>query len=219
MIRRGAVSGAEAGRAHQEAWDTALRSSGLPVAGLDVPTGRPRMAIAAPLPAGVHGDAELYDVWLTERLPRWRVREALTAVLPPAHALVDLYDVWLGEAALPGRVVASVYRATLERPSAPASRIAAVAGELEAATTLPRRRVRGERKIDYDLRPMLEQLAVRADGPSVEIAMVLRHDPEKGVGRPEEVLGELGDRLGAPLGAVRLTRERLVLAGDRRSSL
>ena len=46
--------------------------------------------------------------------------------------------------------------------------------------------------------------------------MELRHDPEKGVGRPEEVLAELSARSGVALDDAILVRERLVLAPDRR---
>lgn len=215
VVRRDPVTGAETGRAHQEAWEAALRRSGLPVAGLDAPAARPRLAIAAPLPAAVCGEAELYDIWLTDRLPRWRVREALADIVPAAHGLTDLYDVWLGEPPLPGRVVASVYLATIDPCPVSADRLAEAAAGIEAARSVPRRRVRGERTIDYDLRPMVDHLEVREAGTAVEVAMALRHDPEKGVGRPEEVLGELGDRIGATLAAARLVRERLVLAGER----
>jgi Uncharacterized protein conserved in bacteria (DUF2344) len=212
VVRREPIDPADAGRGQQAAWEASLRRSGLPLAGVDAPGQRPRMATAAPLAAAVQGEAELHDVWLTKRLPRWQVRDALAGVLPPAHTLVDLYDVWLGEPALPGQVVASVYRATIDASRLDAGRIAAAAAEIEAAGSLPRRRTKGDRGVDYDLRPMIERLVVRPDGPSTVVVMTLRHDPAKGVGRPDEVLAELGDRLGATLTGVHLTRERIVLA-------
>jgi hypothetical protein len=39
-------------------------------------------------------------------------------------------------------------------------------------------------------------------------------DPNRGAGRPEEVLAALGDAIGEPLRPVRVVRERLVLVGD-----
>jgi len=192
------------------------------VAGLDGPRRRPRFAAAAPLAASVPGEAELLDLWLTERLPRWRVREALAVVLPSGHSLVDVYDVWLGEAPLPGRVSASVYRAGLQ----PAVDVAAVraAGEaLLAAETLPRERRKGEASIAYDLRPFVEAIEVTeiigdpSGAPGISgpvLRMILRHDPEKGVGRPEELLAALEERMGFPLEVRPLVRERLVLAAS-----
>jgi len=212
VVRREPIDPADAGRALQAGWEAALRRCGLPLAGLDMPGRRPRMAVAAPLAATVEGRAELYDVWLTARLPRWQVRDALAGGLPPGHTLVDLYNVWLGEAALPGQVVASVYRATVDPPNQDPGRLAAAVAEIEAAASLPRRRTKGDRTIDYDLRPMIGRLGIRQDGPSTVIEMTLRHDPARGVGRPDEVLAELGDRTGGPIAGTHLTRERLILA-------
>jgi len=188
--------------------------SGLPVAGLDAPRPKPRFAIAAPLGAAIPGEAELVDVWLVERLPRWRVREALETRMPPAHILVDLQDTWLGEPALPGRVTASVFRATLPAGMADADTIAAAAAALLAAPALPRERRKGDATIAYDLRPFLDGVDVRvASGGAVEVRMTLRHDPEKGIGRPDEVLAALGELVGgAKLVPATLVRERLVLA-------
>ncbi len=229
MLARAALEPGIAGRSQQTAWEEALAASGLPVAGLDGPRGRPRFAAAAPLGATIPGEAELLDVWLTERLPRWRVRDALTATLPQAHVLADLYDVWLGEAPLPGRVSASVYRAVLE-PVVDVAAIRIAAAGLIAQTTLPRERRKGETTVAYDLRPFIgavevddvhaardgsaavagEAAAARPD--AVTVRMTLRHDPERGIGRPEEVLAALSERLGVGLDARSLVRERLVLS-------
>ena len=225
-----------AGRSQQAAWEAALVASGLPVAGLDGPRGRPRFAAAAPLGASIPGEAELLDVWLTERLPRWHVRDALQATLPPAHTLVDVYDVWLGEAPLPGRVAASVYRAVLEPVEVPepvedrlvvdASRVRLAAIALLAEPALPRNRKKGETTVAYDLRPFVELIEV--DGPDepgraetrathaevagITVRMTLRHDPERGVGRPDELLAALSERAGVAFDVRSLVRERLVLA-------
>ncbi len=214
VLARGPVPPDAVQREQLNAWEVAFAGSGLPVAGLDAPKPRPRFATAAPLAAAVPGEAELLDVWLVARLPAWRVREALAACLPGAWRLVDLYDVWLGEAALPGRVAASVYRAALAPGSAAASTLREAAAALLAADTLPRERRKGEAVVAYDLRPFLDAVAIDdgIDG-SVIVRMTLRHDPERGVGRPEELLAALGERIGTPLAAASLVRERLVL-GD-----
>jgi Uncharacterized protein conserved in bacteria (DUF2344) len=213
-VRRDALDPDRAQRAVLDDWERALVGAGLPVAGLDAPRPKPRFAIGAPLAAAVPGEAELVDVWLTERLPRWRVREALEAVMPPAHALADLHDAWLGEAALPGRIAASVFRATFPRGVVDEASASAAAAGLLAASSLIRDRRKGEATVTYDLRPFLAAIdvAVAPDG-GVELRMTLRHDPEKGVGRPDEVLAAMGERLGgSPLRPDRLVRERLVLA-------
>ena len=210
VLSRDPLSGEAGQRDQLAAWDAALIASGLPVAGLDAPKVKPRFAPAAPLAAALAGEAELVDVWLVERVPRWRVRESLAEVMPAGHRLLDLYDVWQGEAALPGRVTASVYRAELA-DVAPGDLEVAVA-QLVAAETLPRERRRGEATVTYDLRPFLVDLRMDAAEPHPCLWMTLRHDPERGIGRPEEVLAALGDELGTPPTVVDLVRESILLA-------
>ena len=105
-------------------------------------------------------DGELYEVFLTRRCPIWQVREALAVNLPEGHALLDLEDVWLGEAPLPGRVIGAVYEALIAGPGI-VSRdgLARAIDELLAARTLPRERVKGDRRVAYDLRPFVDELA------------------------------------------------------------
>lgn len=211
IVSRAPLSADLAQREQLSAWDAGLVASGLPIAGLDGMKPKARMAIAAPLSAAIGGEAELVDLWLTERLPRWRVREALDGRLPPGFALVDLHDVWLGEAPLPGRVAASVFRAEVSEDP---DRLRAAAAMLMDASTLPRERRRGESAVSYDLRPFLGSIEVTpAPGGRATVRMTLLHDPAKGVGRPEETLLALADALGVPsLEPRALVRERLVLA-------
>jgi Uncharacterized protein conserved in bacteria (DUF2344) len=219
VIRREALEGDQLQREQQAAWEAALRASGLPVVGLDALPPKVRYAPGAPLAPSIRGEAELADLWLTARLPRAQVREALEVSMPAGHELCDLYDVWLGEAALPGQVVASVYRATVDVTVEGVGQLpaleAAVAAML-AAPSVSRERLRGDRSTPYDLRPFIEDLSIRSlEGATATLTMVLRHDPEKGIGRPDEVIAELGDRLGSPLRVSLVVRERLVLASER----
>ena len=213
MVRRDALPSDLAQRGQQADWEAAITATGLPLAGLDLPRPKLRLAIAAPLAGGIPGEAELVDLWLVERLPRWRVREALRDGLPAGHRLTDLYDVWLGEPPLPGRVVASVYRAELG-PEAQVEALAAAASGLLAAAALPRERRKGDATVRYDLRPFLVSIEVeRAPSGVGLLRMTLRHDPSKGVGRPDETLAALGEAMGrAPLRPLALVREALVLA-------
>ena len=103
-MRRSADAPPLAQRELADAWEDALRESGLPVAWTDAATPRMRVSFGAPLPVGVAGEAELIDLYLTERVPTWLVREELSARLPAGWTLVDLYDVWLAGPALPGAI-------------------------------------------------------------------------------------------------------------------
>jgi len=215
-IRREDDAPAMAQREQQLAWETCVLASGLPVAVGDGEPPRPRLVSGAPLTQGMASDGELYEVFLTRRCPIWQVREALAASLPPGHRLLDLEDVWLGEPALPGRVLGADYEAVVRGEGAVSrDALARAIDQLLTASSVPRERTKGERRVAYDLRPFVDRvrlLPAHDDEAEVtRLAMRLRHDPEKGIGRPEEVVAELTDRVG-PLETVRIRRTGLVLA-------
>ena len=201
-----------------EQWERAVLDSGLPVAMTEAAVPRVRLSFGAPISTGIAAEAELIDLVLTERVPTWRVREALEDRLPAGWSLVDLYDVWLAGPPLAGQVVAADYRVVLE-PAAGAEhptgdQVALAAAALLGAPTLSRQRAKGGGVVEYDLRPLLADVTVLADGPPVVIGTRTRFHPERGAGRPEEVVAALGDQLGVPLTAASIVRERIVLATD-----
>lgn len=199
-----------AGRELTDAWEDALEATGLPV---HRATGRARtrVAFAAPLQLGLVAERELADVFLAERVPLWRVREALTERLPAGWRLVDLHDVWVGGPPLAGRVIAADYRIELaDRPEP--DRLAEAARALLEARELPRVRQKGEGSVVYDLRPLLVEVSV--DGAGTAIRARTRIHPELGTGRPEEVLAALGERLGRALQVRAIVREGLIVSGE-----
>ncbi|MBA2373148.1 MAG: DUF2344 domain-containing protein [Chloroflexi bacterium] len=204
-----------------EAWEAAFVASDLPVA-WDVGRARPRISFGAPLGPDVEAEGELIDIVLVERMPTWRVREALEGRLPEGWAIVDLFDVWLAGPPLAGRVAAADHRVVLsEEVGTPgvggpvdAVAIARAASTLLATRTLPRERPKGVGTVRYDLRPLLLDVAVADAGPPVVIRARTRFHPELGTGRPEEVVAALGDMLGRVLVPARIVRERLLLGED-----
>ncbi len=82
---------------------------------------------------------------------------------------------------------------------------------LLSAARLERHRPKGNESVAYDLRPLLASIDVREDAPTVLLVRT-RFLPERGAGRPEEVLAALGDALGTPLAAAQIVRERILLA-------
>lgn len=201
-----------------DAWESAADASGLPVArasGAVTPTApaRPRVAFGAPLAVGMAAEAERIDLFLTERLPRWRVREALDGVIPTGWTLVDLEDVWLGGPALGGIVAAADYRVTLEE-DLDAAAVADACHALLDARTLPRQREKAGGQVTYDLRPLLDDLAVIETGPPIVIRARTRFHPTLGTGRPDEVVAALGEQLSRAIAASSIVRERLVLAAE-----
>ena len=237
--------------AWQAGWEQALAASALPILWTGSRRARPRFVPALPLPAGTAADRELADIFLANRLPRGTVREAIEHVAPTGHALVDCHDVWVGAPSLPAQVVAAEYTIELAGPWPDEGRAATAVAAILAADRLTRQRARGDRHIEYDLRPLILQLALgkiraevhaggsdrgaegadtratvaanvdgaragRVGATVLALRMRLRHDPERGSGRPDELLLELGDRLGTELRPSLTRRTRILLAGDLR---
>lgn len=194
------------------AWQDGLGASGLPF----VPADRPRLSFAAALPVGMAAERELLDLLLSDRRPIEEVRRAIVGALPDGHELIELHDVWLGEPPLPGQAAAADYRIELKgAPNAPA--LAEAAGRLLAAHSLRRPKPKGGG--DYDLRPLLDEIAVDGarDGAGKQVLLRVRtrFDPERGAGRPDEVVAALSELAGADLTITTIVRERVVLASER----
>jgi radical SAM-linked protein len=167
---------------------------------------------AATLPVGVSAGRELADLVLAERLPAWQVRQAVRGATPPGIEVSDVFDVWVGAPAIAANVAAADYVVTLQGdPDQDA--IGRAATRLLGAERLDRQRVRGDRVTTYDLRPLVDSIRI-VDGPPAALQIRTRFHPERGTGRPEEVVAALADLAGCVLEAAQIMRERVLLSDD-----
>ena len=186
------------------AWERALRRAGIPLAYSQGFNPRPRLQLAAALPLGHTGEAELLDVRLERSVAVEGFARALSPILPDGLAISQVRQVLLKEPALPTRVVAAEYRVTVEGWDEPTEQVEARVARLLVATELVRER-RGKQ---YDLRPLIERLEVeRAVGGEAVLGMQLAAR-QGATGRPEAVLEALG--MGDAF--ARYHRQRLILA-------
>ena len=188
-------------------------------------TPRPRIAFAAQAPVGMLAERELIDLTLTELLLIHEVRATVAAAAPPGYRLVDLYDVWLASPSPASLVTAGDYRATVrvvddgsgQRPAGPMTAAEVLDGiyGLLAADRIEAVRAKGQGQTTIDIRPHLFRLGLVGDvADTFALSMRLRLGGEGGVGRPDEVVAALGERLGCRLEASEVTRERIVLSDD-----
>ncbi len=213
-FRRRAGDPAESPRDFIPGWHDRLTAAGLPLASRGSGRARTALTLGAPLPLGMAAERELADLLLAERLPAWQVRAAVTEALPGGCDLVDLSDVWLGAPPLAGAIVGADYRLTLASDGdTAADAVRGAAEALLAEGSVPRVRQKGGREVAYDLRPLVAGIAVLG-GPPTVLRLRVRFDPERGSGRPDEVVGAIADRLGHPIAAADTVRERLLLAED-----
>jgi radical SAM-linked protein len=203
------------------AWESGFVGSGLPVSMSETATPRARIAFAAQAPVGMLAERELIDVVLTELRRVHDVRTTVAAAAPDGYRLVDLYDVWLSSPTLASLVTAGEYGATVgpeEGESGAGPSAADVRAGIEALLAADRIdvvRAKGHGEVTIDIRPHIHALRLVGERRApLELWMRLRLGGEGGIGRPDEVVAALGERLGLRLAARGVTRERIVLADD-----
>ena len=217
-FRRAAGTPEQTHQAMATDWAARLGATGLPfvAAGAAGPVALPRLTFAAPLPVGMAAERELLDVELAERRSIGEVRDAVVATLPSGVELVDIHDVWLGEPSLAGQARRAEYLVELGAGPTPDA-LAEAAARLLGASTLIRQRDKAGRSVDYDLRPLVADVRVEDPGPPPTLLITTAFDPERGVGRPEDVLAALTGLLPTAAPAPKstaTTRRRVILAGE-----
>ena len=201
----------------QTIWERTARRAGLPLAYSQGFHPGPKIQIASALPLGFSGQAEIVDLWLDASADVAAAPAVLQSTAPTGLGISSVQEVDERGPALQTQVDSAEYEVTLLEAvdeTALAERIAAL---LEAAC-LPRER-RGKA---YDLRPLIESLAVgphlrplprrgrgaRGEGEIAGVRVFMRLAAREGAtGRTEEVL----DVLGIPFEATRVARTRLIL--------
>jgi radical SAM-linked protein len=191
-------------------WERVFRRAGLPLAYSQGFNPRPRFQIAAALPVGVTGRAELLDMWLAEPLAPEDVLSRLQPALPPGLEALASEEVDLKAHSLQSEMRAADYRARV-RSEEPVEAIRTRIRSLLDAPTLLRQRYHKGRWQTYDLRPLVQSVdAEPAEAGQVVITMRLQASPQ-GAGRPDQVL----DALGLSLAAHRIERTSLCFEFDK----
>ena len=172
-------------------WERVFRRAGLPIAYSQGFNPRPRFQVAAALPVGVSGRAEMLDVWLTEAVAPSEVLSRLRTALPAGLEVMSIEEVDLRSPSLQSQMRAAVYRAIVRSPE-PSEAICHRVSALLELPTLPRRRQHKGKQQAYDLRPLIQNVVVEpGEGGEHVLIMRLQASPD-GAGRPDEVLDVLG---------------------------
>lgn len=172
-------------------WERIFRRALLPVAYSQGFNPRPRFQIAAALPVGVTGRAELLDIWLVEPIEPEDVVVRLQSAVPAGLEVLAAEEAALRAPSLQSQMVAADYTASIHSDE-PVEGIDTRVQALLDAPTLPRQRQHKGRMQSYDLRPLIQSLEVAPAGEGrVRLLMRLQASPQ-GAGRPDEVLDALG---------------------------
>jgi radical SAM-linked protein len=199
-----------------QVWERTARRADLPLAYTQGFHPGPKIQIAAALPLGFLGRAEVVDLWLKDDVGAdLRARpgddtqvvpyaDLLQSAAPPGLTIVSAGLVDEGAPPLQTQVAAAEYEVNfLETGSG--SDLNRHVDELLAKPSLPRER-RGK---PYDLRPLVLSLEAGTGKRSGWLRMVLSAR-EGATGRPEEVLAELG----IPSETARVERTRLIFKNE-----
>lgn len=181
-------------------WERLLRRAGLPLAYTQGFHPHPRLQFAAPLPVGYRSEAEWLDVYLREMIEPAEAVQALSAQCPLGLTILGAEAVPVGAPILQAQMREAEYAVRLWSPADPIA-VQDALSALLVAESLPRSRVRKDRLQEYDLRPLIHELAYvsghQTDGGTWEHALYVRaRCGSQGSGRPEELLGELGLEIG-----------------------
>jgi radical SAM-linked protein len=191
-------------------WERGFRRARLPVAYSQGFNPRPRFQIAAALPVGVTGQAELLDIWLTECLTPEEALARLRPVLPPGLDVSDVQEVELRAPSLQSQMRSADYRVMVQTQE-PAGAIRIRVQALLDAPALQRQRHHKGKLQTYDLRPFVQNLSVEPGGAGVQILTMRLQASPQGAGRPDQVL----DALGLSLAPHTIERTNLRLEFDK----
>jgi radical SAM-linked protein len=192
------------------AWLDGLARAGLPLTGGG--RGRQPLSFGAALPVGIAAEREVADILLTDRRRIDQVRTAVESAAPPGVTILELHDVWLGEPPIAAAVGGADYLVTLDS-GGEVEELPAAAQRLLAAPAITWRRPRGGGTQTVDLRPLILGIDVVGDTPT-RVRMRCRIHPERGSGRPDEIVAALSEVLGRPLAIAWVVRERVLLATE-----
>jgi len=188
-------------------WVNALCDAGLAVSYKRGRRPQPRVTIAAGLPSGATGEAELLEVIAARPEPPAGLAGKLNEGLPRGLKARKVVEVGMGLPTLPTLVRWADYE--VDVPAPPGADVGTAISNFLAAVSVPWEDTRGQKTRSYDLRAMVESLAAReACGATVQLEMRLRCSTER-VGRADQVVKALG--LPEP---ERVHRVRLILAKE-----
>jgi len=183
-------------------WERTCRRAGIPLSYSQGFHPQPRLSMAAALPLGFIGQAELMDMWLENEEEILKILNRLQENAPPGLILTDIQSIELHQPALQTQVLFANYKVEFLDP-VDGDEIVHQIDKMIFSKTI----VRTRRSREYDLRPLIDSIKYTvSEGSFTGLAMRLSASPAA-TGRPEEILSEFGIKPED----TRITRTGLVL--------
>jgi len=172
-------------------WQRALHRAETPLAYSEGFSPHPRISLAAPLPTGVTGQAELMDILCAKWVSPHFFTATVSQQLPPGIEILQVYQVALTMPSLQSQVRYAEYRVEVETEQGQQD-IEAAISNLLSLKHLPWQRQKDNSTRNYDLRTLIDNLwLIDWHSGYCTVGMRLRCD-NSGSGRPEQVATALG---------------------------
>ncbi len=186
-------------------WHRAFRRAGMEPAYSAGFSPHPRIFLAAPLPLGVTGEAELADVVFEHAHSPALVANRVNAFLPAGIRVDEAMQVPAQAPSLQASVTRAEYRVTVPADFT-LEQVKSSIEEFLALKELPWSHQRQEKTVSYDLRGLVHDLWIEQENPDTIILGMLVECSPRGSARPEQVARALG--MAEPLS---IHRRRLIL--------
>lgn len=172
-------------------WQRAFVRAGVPLAYSQGFNPHPQISLAAPLPVGVTGEAELMDIYCARNVAPPSFTQSVNRELPEGIRIVQTQQVNPTLPALQAVVASAEYRVIIATDKAK-EEVEQMIAHLLSLSTLPWQHERDTGVRHYDLRTLIQDIRLTdcRDGKAV-IEMKLNCD-SNGSGRPEQVSQALG---------------------------
>ncbi|MEO8457024.1 MAG: TIGR03936 family radical SAM-associated protein [Chloroflexota bacterium] len=174
------------------AWDGAAKAAGLSLAYSEGKRPTAQISLAAPLPRGATSDAEIADIALDERVDPHAALRAIAPHLPPGIVATDVREVGVNAPAVQASLRWAEWEVTVPAGATGEEDLQNHVASLLAATTLPSEYKREKGTREYDLRPLVLDVALasRVDDSYV-LCMRLRAEQDR-TARADQVVLALG---------------------------
>ena len=187
------------------AWERMLRRAGLPVAYSQGFNPHMKVTIAMPLPVGCTGEHEIADVILEEQLTSAEFLAAIEGACPEGMGICEAKEVPLNGPAMPNLIRQATYRLTL-------SGIAEQDARQRVAALLEQQEVRVQfRDQSYDLRPLIQSIAVEAITAQDACARDIAHQGDRTHGGTGTLLWDHGALSVSAAGETFVSGEEVVM--------
>lgn len=175
------------------ALERSLNRASLPIAYTQGFNRRPRLSMAAALPLGYTSDAEVADVWLTERIIPEDIRTDLMKKMAPGISVKSVVEVPLTAPSLQQQMVESIYEVQFLDPVDEITLQSDVAAMLAAKTIVRERfRLKSNQSQSFDLRPLILNMWVAREDTAFPRLVLHLVQTASQTGRPDDVLASLG---------------------------